>query len=138
MNADALQSNPREARAVMIADGEQFATLGFRETDYQLKLRVLKPVNVEPGKRVKGTIRAEARRIDSIGTGGGFIDPVYGTPTRIAGRVAEASPNDNTITVLTPAPFVIKVPHAQSAAEFAEGDVVTMNLLPGASFTPSA
>jgi len=130
--------NPREARAVLLETGEEFATVTFRETDYRTKLRVLKPVNAEVGKRVKGTIRAEARRIDPIGTGGAYIDPVYGRPTRIAGRVAESNAGDGTITVLTPAPFVVKVPHTQSAADFKAGDFVTMNLMPGASFTPKA
>ncbi len=130
-------AKPNIARAVLLKNGEHTVTLGFTGTNYELHLNVLRALNQQEHKRVKGTIRVQARRIDRIGTGGKYVEPVYGSPRRLAGRVIATDPTNNTITVDATMPVVIKPDNHQHASDFEVGDFVTMNLMPGATFTPA-
>src|SRR5262245_7895790 len=64
-----------------------FVKIAFPNTNYEMHLLPAGPVNGEPGKRILGTIRAKARRIDVTETGGRFMEPVYGRPRRVQGTV---------------------------------------------------
>ena len=135
---DTAQRPVNQARAVLVENGDEQVVLGFNETDYQMHLGVLKRLPQDTGKRVKGAIRATARRIDQIGTGGKFVEPVFGSPRRAAGRVLAVDAEADTITVDAGMPIVMKVgaPN-QRATDFDAGDFVTMNVMPGATFTPT-
>ena len=64
-----------------------FVTISFPNTNYEMHLLPTSPITAQPGKRIIGTIRARARRIDITETGGRFIEPVYGRPRRVQGTV---------------------------------------------------
>jgi hypothetical protein len=88
--APTTRIDPTIARATLIEDapeGGGVVTLGFANTSYQVHLRTDGPTGVAPGKRVLGRIEARAKRIDKVKTGGRFIEPVYGRPRRVQGRV---------------------------------------------------
>ncbi len=136
--SQAATRNVNQARAVLLENGDETVVLGFNETSYRMHLIVLKRLGREEGKRVKGVIRATARRIDRIGTGGKYVEPVYGPPRRVAGRIVALDAEANTVTVDAGMPMVMKVgAPTQRATDFAVGDFVTMNVMPGATFAPA-
>lgn len=134
-------STPAEARGVLIESTPAKVVVGFPGSDYQLHLTPERPVTTAVGKRVLGIIKAQARRVDQVRTGGQFVEPVMGRPRIIQGRVIEVSPSPNgpgTITVQAPMPVILKLGDLQRAEQFKVGDLVNTHALPGATFTPLA
>lgn len=95
--------------------------------------------------RVSGVIRCEARRVDIVGTGGRFVEPLMGRPRRVQGTVLAVNAADNSITLnagggamadALPLPVVVKLTDArQRADQFPVGTTVGMDVLDGATFT---
>lgn len=109
--------------------------LGLYNSDYRLHLLPVGEITAEPGERVIGTIRAEAKRVDVVKTGGKFVEPVYGRPRRVQGRVIETDTSRNTLTVEAAAPFVCRLTdHRQRASDFEAGQFVSFDVLNGATF----
>lgn len=130
-------TNPNIARAVLRESGDERVVLAVPGTDYQLHLGVYKAPSTPVGKRILGTIRAQARRIDVVHTGGRYIEPVYGTPRRIQGEIVAIDAANQTLTVHAGVPVVCKTDGRQRADQFKLGDLVAFDVLPGASFTPA-
>lgn len=124
------------ARGILLGKDEGSVTFGINGTDYEIHLAVYKEPSTEVGKRIIGTIRAEAQRIDKSGKGGRYIEPVYGRPRRIQGHVVDVNPAEQTVTIDATVPFVCKTNGLQDAGAFKVGDFVTCGLKAGASFTP--
>lgn len=118
---------------------DEMVVLTFTGTDYKMELRVTQRPTTDVGKRIKGVIRGQARRIDICGTGGKFVEPVYGRPKRVQGKIVAVDLTSGTVTVDAGcAPLVIMVDANQNAGDFTEGDFVTFAVLPGATFTSEA
>jgi len=122
---------------VLDEQGPEWIVMRVPGTDYRLRLGVYKPVGVAVGKRLVGTIRATARRIDLIGTGGEYVEPVYGEPRRIQGSVLASDATDQTITVKACVPITVKVGPGQRAEQFPIGAMVSFDALSGTSFVPA-
>ncbi len=118
----------------LVEQSDGFVVLAIEGTEYQLKLKSYKPIATEPGKRVRGTIHADARRLDTCDTGGRFIEPVYGPPFRMQGDVIAVDKAAQTVTINCCVPTVLRVGKGQSAADFEPGDFITTGIMPGASF----
>ena len=127
----------RRARGVLESQRADAIVMHVPGTDYHLHLAVYKALDTPVGKRITGTIRAQARRIDSVGTGGAYLEPIMGEPRRIQGTVLETDATDQTITVRSSVPVVVKVGAGQRAEQFAIGDMVAFDVLSGTSFTPA-
>lgn len=123
--------------------------LSFANTSYVLHLLPVGPVKAKPGEKVLGTIRARARRVDVVPSGGKYVEPVIGRPRRVQGRVvgrlagngAGAGVGDGQGTIIVDAgvPMHCTLTDArQHAEDFAVGDLVSFDVLDGASFTPKA
>ncbi|QDU72608.1 hypothetical protein [Mucisphaera calidilacus] len=111
-------------------------TLRIPGTDYRLSL-VIRGETPEVGKTVTGTIHANAKRVDVIAAGGRYIEPVYGRPRRIQGRIIAGDPAANTITVKAAVPVVCAfTDQRQQTARFSAGQMVSFDVQPGATFTP--
>ncbi len=126
---------------MLVESSASKVVLAFPGSDYQLHLVPERPVTTTPGKRVLGIIKAQARRVDVVRTGGQFVEPVMGRPRIVQGRVVEvnASPNGpGTLTVLAPMPILLKLGELQHAGQFKIGDLVNTHTLPGATFAPLA
>ena len=122
----------------LVEQGDGFAVLALDGTDYQLKLKCYKPIDANAGTRVRGTIHADARRLDTCDTGGRFIEPVYGPPFRMQGDIVAVDNAAQTVTINCCVPVVLRVGKGQSAGDFEPGDFITTGIMPGASFTPSS
>jgi len=116
-----------------------FITLTILDTSYRLHLVPAGLIQTPVGKRIVGTIRAQARRIDKVFTGGRYVEPVIGRPRRVQGTVVAADAASNTITVDAGAPIVCTLTDGrQNPAQFEPGDLVSFDVLDGATFTPQA
>ncbi|MFG0326871.1 MAG: hypothetical protein ACF8SC_06350 [Phycisphaerales bacterium JB037] len=134
---------PTIARGVLAEKGPTVAgrpesvVIEFPNTDYQLHLRPTGPVHAEVGKRVLGTIRVEARRIDRVGTGGRYVEPIYGSPRRVQGTIVAIE--DGTLIINAGMPIhTTPTAPGQTVDDFAVGDFVTFAAMPGATFTEQA
>lgn len=134
--------DPSLARGVLEATNAATATrsshvvISFPNTSYRLHLVPLSAIHGEVGKRIIGTIRAQARRVDIVDTGGKYVEPVFGRPRRIQGRVIAADAATNTITVDAGMPIHCELTdERQTAGQFPVGVLVSFDALEGATFT---
>lgn len=121
------------------ATNPAFVVVTFPNTDYRVYLRPfgdeLGPFRAKVGQKVIGRVRAEARRIDSVGAGGRYVEPTYGRPRRVQGmvRVAESTENAVLVNAGVPVHLIVTAP-GQSPEQFVAGDFVTCGVLDGATF----
>jgi hypothetical protein len=134
---------PHLARGVLERAVAQTATrpayvvISVPDTSYQIHLLPTAPVTSPVGKRIVGTIELSARRIDSVETGGRYLEPVMGRPRRVQGTVIAAG--SDTVTVDAGVPVICRLTDArQSPGQFKPGDLVSFDALEGATFTPQA
>lgn len=129
-------TKPHHARGILAEQRDSEIVLGVPNTDYRILLKTYQPISTPIGKRIVGIIRAQARRIDVVGTGGSYVEPVYGRPRRIQGEILEVDGSAQTITVHAgAAPIVCKIPPGQRSESFKIGDFVSFDVLEGASFS---
>lgn len=134
--------DPALARGTLVevvpprATKKGYIVFAVPNTSYQLHLLPTREIATEPGKRLVGTIKAEARRIDVVQSGGRFVEPVFGRPRRVQGSVVRIE--GNAVVVDAGVPIHCTPTDArQQAGGFKEGDFVGFDVLDGASFTPA-
>lgn len=116
-----------------------FLVVTFPNTDYRLHLR---PFNDDlsvfeglVGHKVIGRIRAAARRLDTVGAGGRYVEPCYGRPRRVQGMVRAIVPAENAVLVGAGVPVHLAVTApGQTPGQFKENDFLTCGVMDGASF----
>lgn len=140
--APTTKIDPTLARGTLLArspasnDRPATVTLTFPNTNYETTLIAVGDVKSDVGKRVVGLIRAEARRVDVVKTGGRFVEPVYGAPRRVQGSIITADNTANTVTLHAGVPVVCKLTDPrQRAVAFEPGQLVCCEVAPGATFT---
>lgn len=116
--------------------GSQPAYIKFAvpNTSYSLYLQPLggMPSGERIGKRLIGTIRAKARRIDVVGTGGRYVEPVFGRPRRVQGTIIRVT--SDAIVVDGGVPIHCAPQDArQKPSDFEAGQFVTFAVLDGAT-----
>ena len=114
-------------------------TLALPGTDYRLLLIAdTAPgsaiANAELNKPIAGTIHARAKRVDITTTGGRFIEPVFGRPRRLQGRIIATDPGQNAITIFCGAPVVCTLMPTQKAEQFEVGQLVGFDVEKGSHF----
>jgi hypothetical protein len=106
-------------------------------TSYELHLRSAGGTYDGPiGSPVEIVIRAQARKVYTVSSGGNFIQPIFGTPRVIQGRVRAV--DDRHVTVHAGVPIVIELPAEAHAIDLncgpiTVGSLVDVIALPGAS-----
>lgn len=124
------------ARGVLLENHGDRIVLGISGTDYRLHLNVPAPIAAARGSSITGRIEAHARRIDITRTGGHFIDPVYGRPRIIQGRVIETALEHPMMVVKAVVPLHIRVRPPQNPSDFEIGAIVNFSVDSGAQFIP--
>src|SRR5262245_16941922 len=86
---------------------------------------------------VYGLIRASARKVYTVPSGGNFIAPIFGPPRIVQGRVRFL--DDRTLVLLAGAPVIVDLPGVDSAIDLNEGQIrvnhlVNVTVYPGARF----
>ncbi|MBL8765007.1 MAG: hypothetical protein JNM07_12130 [Phycisphaerae bacterium] len=128
------------ARGVLERSVEATATrpgyivMSVPNTSYALHLSPAAPVRAAPGKRLIGTIHAQARRIDRVGAGGRYIEPVAGRPRRVQGTVIARDSGAGTITLNCGVPVCVRTDGRQKAEEFGIGELVACDFVEMAEF----
>ena len=93
------------------------------------------------GELVDCTVKAKARKVYTVPSGGNFITPIFGTPKIVQGRVLKAS--EQRLVIHSNIPFIIDLPRDESAIDLDEGGIsigkmVNAVLMAGASFELAA
>jgi hypothetical protein len=111
----------------------------FPNTNYHMHLIAGSDVPSVIGERLIGIIRVDARRVDIVNTGGKYIEPVYGRPRRVQGRVVSWDDASSTLVVDAGVPIHLELQDdRQAPSQFGKGTLVGCDVLDGATFTPSA
>ncbi len=137
--APTTKIDPKLARGVFAGHFPATATkaaavkLTFPNTNYEMHLRPSGDVNAEAGDRIIGTISAQARRIDKVGAGGRYVEPVFGRPRRVQGMVIAIEGGAVVVHAGMPIHCTPTAP-GQKAADFAVADFVSFDVLDGAAF----
>ena|SRR5437868_7132878 len=93
------------------------------------------------GQRVEGFISVTARKVYTVPSGGNFIQPIFGPPRIIQGRVKYLDEKEMVIHASTS--IIVQLPADQDAFDLANGDLMVGSLanvvaLPGAKFELAA
>ena len=107
-----------------------------RQTNYELHLRTEGQYGGPVDRPVEVRIRAVARKVWTVPSGGNFVTPIIGTPRIVQGRVRHA--DDRQLVLVAGASFLIELPALDSAIDLPNGAItvgcmVNVTLLPGAS-----
>lgn len=130
-------ANRSIARGVLADAKDGLVVLAVPDTDYRVQLTVSAPLKAQVGDRIAGFVRAQARRVDVIKSGGSYLEPVAGRPRRVQGRILAVDAGADTITVGAGAPIVCRLGPRQKASQFQVAQMVSLDVEPGASFTPA-
>ncbi|MEM1028109.1 MAG: hypothetical protein AAGJ38_08500 [Planctomycetota bacterium] len=118
-----------------LAEGEM--VLGIPDTDYRMKLVLEIDPPVAVGQKITGTIHATARRVDVIPAGGRYVEPVFGRPRRVQGRIVGGHGPSRTLYVKAgPALICTLSDERQSPEQFSIGQMVSFDVEAGAVFKP--
>lgn len=125
------------ARVYLLQSTAEKVVVQIAGTNYQLHLNCPGEPEVSPQGRTRGVIRCDVWKVDMVSAGGAFIEPVYGRPRRINGRVIghDAATNELVVAVRG-CPIVGKLPERYAAGEIPEGTLVGLDVHEGASFDP--
>lgn len=140
--APTTRIDPRLARGTLAGLAEATATrpaqvkITFPNTSYELHLVPAADIATPPGKRIIGAIRARARRIDVVQSGGRFVEPVYGRPRRVQGSVIAVEPDAIVVDAGVPIHCAPTDPR-QKPTDFQPGQFVSFDVMDGATFTPA-
>jgi len=73
-----------------------------------------------------------------VGTGGRYVEPVYGRPRRVQGSVIAIDQANNAVVVDATIPIhCTPTDPRQKATDFQPGQFVSFDVLEGATFTPA-
>lgn len=105
-------------------------------TDYRLHLVPGAGADYAVGQKVSGVIRALAQRMDVVPAGGRYIEPVFGRPRRVQGRITGGSVQRNEVYIKAGPGLVVTPMAPQRAGDFAVGQMVSFDVKRGATFEP--
>jgi hypothetical protein len=106
-------------------------------TNYEIKLATPSRYDGPVGVLVEGLVKASARKLWTVPSGGNFVTPIFG-PTRIVqGRIKFL--DQTSMVVQAGLAVIISLPAADSAYDLSSGALavgvlVNATILPGASF----
>ncbi len=114
------------------AKSASYVTFAVPNTSYELHLLPVGEVKATPGKRLTGVISAQARRIDVVGTGGQYVEPLIGRPRRVQGTVIRTEGAAVVVDAGIPIHCRPTDPR-QTADQFAQGQLVSFDVMDGAT-----
>jgi hypothetical protein len=127
-------------RGVLEALDDSELVLAVHHTAYRLHLAPTVPaerLSAQVGGVIKGTIRAKALRMHPTRGGGQFIEPVWGAPRIVAGRVREVDATGRRVLVDTPVPMWVEAPKGQDLDIIRKGELVNFYVESGTRFEPA-
>ena len=127
------------ARGTLVSFDDDCLVLAVPHTEYRIHLVPTVPageINVAVGKRIKGVIQAKALRIHPASGGGQFIEPVWGAPRIVAGKVIAVDEPNGRVLVDVSVPMWVTAPDGQDFSVIRPGELVNFYVESGATFRP--
>ena len=114
-------------------------TVEFEPANFNYKLRLEAEGSFDGapiGVTIPCLIRIQARKLWSVPSGGNFIDPIYGPPRRVQGRIKYL--DEQKMVVHAGAPILVTLPTSGEGFDLPEGPLtvgklVNVSALPGAT-----
>ena len=116
---------------------DSFVIFSPVNSNYEIKLSTPSRYDGPVGVLVDALVKASARKLWTVASGGNFVTPIFG-PTRIVqGRIKFL--DQTSMVVQAGVPIVVKLPAADSAYDLTSGAIsigtlVNATILPGAGF----
>ena len=137
MTDTATTAAPPTVSGTLLELGEDHLVLGLPGTEYRLRLVHEIDIPASVGQKITGTIHATARRVDVIPAGGRYVEPVYGRPRRVQGRIVGGHAPSRTIYVQAGPKLVCTLSDdRQQVGQFSLGQMVSFDVEAGAVFKP--
>jgi hypothetical protein len=126
-------------RGVLESLDDNEIVLAVHHTEYKLHLSLTpaKGMDASVGSRIKGTIHARALRMHAARGGGRFIEPVWGAPRIVAGRVRAVDESQQRLLVDTGVPMWVEAPEGQDLGVVRAGALVNFYVESGTRFQPA-
>jgi hypothetical protein len=126
-------------RGVLESLDDDEIVLAVHHTEYKLHLSLTPAQNISAsvGSPIKGTIHARALRMHAAHGGGRFIEPVWGAPRIVAGRVRAVDEPQRRVLVDSGVPIWVEAPKDQDLGGIREGALVNFYVESGARFAPA-
>ena len=124
---------PTRGRIIEVHD--EWVLFAPANTRYHLKLNTAGKYDGPVNALIDGFVRADARKLWTMASGGNFITPIQGPPRIVQGRVRFL--DQQMMAVQCGAVVIVKLPAADSAldlnnGQLEEGAMVNATLMPGA------
>lgn len=108
------------------------------ETNYEIRLEAQGPLaRAQVGVILDGIIRVAALKVWTVPSGGNFIEPIFGPPRKIQGRIRYLDEEQMVLQAGTP--IVVALPADPAAFDLVRGPLAVgvmanVSVAPGASF----
>jgi hypothetical protein len=129
------QDFPARGKVLRIAAGKIiFSPIN---TNYEIQLEPAQPFDGPIGQQILCLIRAKARKVYTVPSGGGFIAPIFGSPRTIQGRALYV--DEQQIIIRAGVPIIVELPKSDDALDLEEGaisvgSIVNAVAFPGTTF----
>jgi hypothetical protein len=120
-----IQEFPARGRVTEIRDGG--VVFKPEKTTYELFLQTPEPYTGPMNTPIKVLVRAQARKVYSVPSGGNFVTPIFGPPRIIQGRVKFIEGREAVIQAGVP--FVVELPMGQTAIDLNSGPIAVGSLI---------
>lgn len=121
----------------LVEDAGKTLVFAPANTNYLIEAAGDGSITAASGQHVWGVVHVRARKVYTVPSGGAFVQPVFGSPRIIQGRVL--SLDDKSIVVKAGAVFVVELPTGPDTIDLHTGGIAVHSLvnvvaLPGARF----
>ena len=106
-------------------------------SSYQLHLVPTSPIQADVGKRLVGIIEGRALQVSVARAGGTFLEPLWGPPRIVQGRVRAVDAAGNRLLIVAATPMWVRLGDiGQAASGLVPGQMVNFYMQSGTTFTP--
>jgi hypothetical protein len=129
--------NDFPARGKIIKTQDHIVVFAPTNTNYELHLTDKSGLDGIPAGMIEALLRVSGRKIWTVKSGGNFIEPIFGPPRKIQGRIRYL--DDQQMVVQAGTPIIVALPSDPAAYDMSHGmltvgDLVNVSLLPGGTF----
>jgi hypothetical protein len=126
------------SRGKIVAIQERTIVFAPANTNYELRLAAEGTLDgAQVGVMIDARIRAAAKKLWTVPSGGNFIEPIFGPPRRIQGRIRYL--DEQQMVVQAGTSIIVTLPTDPAAYDLVRGPLtlgtlVNVSALPGATF----
>ena len=97
------------------------------DTNYALHLQTASPYTGPLQQTISATIRAKAKKVYTVPSGGGFLSPLLGPPRTIQGRALHVE--NGWVVIRAGVSVVVELPTADDALDLQEGPIAVGSII---------